>query len=57
MLYLLQKEREVTKMEKYLLVIDHPQRKEYIPFRSFWAMCLRMRDLKAHGVMCHIARG
>lgn len=43
-------------MEKYLLVIEYPQRKEYIPFHSFWAMCLRMRDLKAQGVICYIAR-
>ena len=44
-------------MDRYLLVIDLPQRQEFIPFRSFWAMCLRMRDLKAQGYACHIAKG
>ena len=43
-------------MPKYLLVLELPQRNEYIPFNSLWAMCLRMRDLKAQGYKCHIAR-
>ena len=43
-------------MPKYVLVIELPQRKEFIQFRSFWAMCLKMRDLQAQGYECHIAK-
>ena len=47
---------EKQRKPKYLLVIDYPQRKEFVPFYSFWALCLRIRDLRAQGIECHIAK-